>query len=115
MKTLLYALIIGITMIGCDATIENLVGPELRLDGISLCGNPDLDYVYDSPELWRTNILEFLKTQEFNVQDSRLDFEAQPIDDFPICGNCNFTGHMLFVRVPDEQQADLLTLGFKKP
>ena len=81
MKTLLYSFIFGITMMSCDPTIENLVGPELRLDGISLCANPDLDYIHDSPELWRTKVLGFLETEGFTVEESRLDFEAQPIDD----------------------------------
>jgi len=110
MKQLFVLISIGLFMASCSPENSSV---ELRLDGILACGNPNLDINHGQIEEWESHVVEFLTGEGFTILSSRLDHELI-VHEGVFCGNCWRTGDRLYVSVPEEQEAELVALGFYK-
>lgn len=118
MKKIFLFLLVAFAFSACEKNSNDLeakLGDPLRLDGRHICFNFELDYRHEMPEAWQSDVVVYLKSENFNVANSELGFEEQPPLEQPVCGNCLFTGHYLHVVVPVDQRDALKDLGFREP
>ena len=83
----------------------------LKFYAITICGS-ETDLGDESPAAWADRIADIVTGAGLTVLAYELDFEAQPVPEHPICGNCNRTGDIVKVTVPNEEETALRELGF---
>ncbi|MCB0635807.1 MAG: hypothetical protein KDC54_04290 [Lewinella sp.] len=83
----------------------------LKFYAITACGM-ETDLGAETPAEWADRMADFATNAGLTVLAYELQYEAQPIPEYPICGNCNRTGDVVHLTVPDEQESALRELGF---